>query len=197
MRHAAPSTNIRTNIRTSDDLLGFDLLDARRSSAIERLRAMGRTEAGRKTLRYAAVSLVAIAVNQLTLVLCYGLLHWDGDRAVRAQLVAFVTSTIPSYYLNRMWVWGKSGKSHMWKEVAPFWAIGLVQLLISVVFVQWAQRAVERSTDSHLLRTGGIMFNSLFIYGLMWVAKFMFFNKVLFAHRPMSPGLEAAVDEVI
>ena len=67
---------------------------------------------------------------------------------------------------------------------------------ISLVFVQWAQGVVERSTESHLLRTLGIMFNSLFIYGVMWVAKFMFFNKVLFAHRPMPAALEAAVDEI-
>ena len=192
MRHLATSTEIHR----ASDVLGFGTLEAGEPSPIGRLRAMSRTESGRKTLRYAAVSVVAIAVSQVTLVLCYGLLHWDGDKSIRAQLAAFVTSTIPSYYLNRMWVWGKSGKSHMWKEVAPFWAIGLVQLLISLVFVQWAQGVVERSTDSHLLRTAGIMFNSLFIYGVMWVAKFMFFNRVLFAHRPMPASLEAAVDEI-
>ena len=165
-------------------------------SLTARVRAVSRTETGRKSLRYAAVSVVAIGVSQVTLLLCYGLFHWDGDRATRAQLVAFVTSSIPSYYLNRMWVWGKSGKSHMWKEIAPFWAVGLAQLVISLVFVKWAQGAVERSTDSHMVRTIGFLFNNLFIYGVMWVAKFMFFNKVLFAHRPMPAALEAAVDEV-
>ena len=185
-----------TDIQGSVNLLGFETLDAAKPSPVERVRAIARTDSGRKTIRYAAVSVVAIAVSQVTLLLCYGLLHWDGDRATRAQLVAFVTSSIPSYYLNRMWVWGKSGKSHMWKEILPFWVVGLAQLLISLVFVKWAQGVVERSTESHSMRTLGFLFNNLFVYGVMWVAKFMFFNKVLFAHRPMPAVLEAAVDEI-
>ena len=172
----------------SANAVGSALLETATTSSpgglVGRAKGYAATPTGRKTVRYAAVSVVAIAVSQVTLLLCYGLLHWDGNRATRAQLAAFVTSTIPSYYLNRMWVWGKGGKSHLWKEIVPFWAVGLVQLLVSLVFVKWAQGVVERSTGSHGLRTIGFLFNNLFIYGVMWIAKFMFFNKVLFAHKP-------------
>ncbi len=154
------------------------------SPTLSTLLAKTRTETGRKTVRFAAVSIVAIAVSQVTLVLCYGLIRWG---TTRSQVAAFVVSMVPSYYLNRAWVWGKSGKSSLRKEVLPFWALGIAQFVLSLFFVVWAQGAVERSTESHTLRTAGILFNTLFIYGIMWVGKFVFFNKVLFVHKPETP----------
>lgn len=136
---------------------------------------------GQKTIRYAAVSVVAILVSQITLYICYGIFK-TGETP--AQLTSFVTSMIPSYYLNRMWVWGKGGKSHFLKEVVPFWVIGIVQLMISLAFVPWAQNFVDDATTSHSLRTTGFLVNNLLIYGVMWVGKFMLFNKVLFKHHP-------------
>ena len=38
---------------------------------------------------------------------------------VPANILANVLATIPSYWLNRRWVWGKGGKSHFWREVGP------------------------------------------------------------------------------
>jgi putative flippase GtrA len=159
------------------------------SPTLSMLLAKTRTETGRKTVRFAAVSIVAIAISQITTLLCYGLIRWG---TTRSQVAAFVVSMIPSYYLNRAWVWGKSGKSSLRKEVLPFWAIGIAQFILSLFFVVWAQGVVERTTESHALRTLGIMFNMLFIYGIMWIAKFMFFNKVLFVHRPEIAANQAA-----
>jgi putative flippase GtrA len=152
-----------------------------------------RTDLGRKTVRYAAVSVIAIAVSLVTNTLCYGVLRWD---KTPSQLAAFVTSTIPSYYLNRAWVWRKNGKSSLHKEVIPFWAIGIIQLAISLAFVRWAQGVVENATDSHGIRTIGFLFNNLCIYGVMWVGKFMFFNKILFVHKPHPDETTAARDTV-
>ena len=140
-----------------------------------------RTDLGRKTVRYAAVSVIAIAISLLTNALCYGALRWA---KTPSQLAAFVTSTIPSYYLNRAWVWRKNGRSSLQKEVIPFWGIGIIQLVISLAFVRWAQGIVENATGSHMIRTAGFLFNNLFIYGVMWIGKFVIFNKILFVHKP-------------
>jgi putative flippase GtrA len=144
---------------------------------------LGKKQFARKPVRYAAVSAIAIVISQVTLAFGYGLLHWDGKLAFRAQLLAFVTSSFPSYYLNRMWVWGKGGKSHFWKEVFPFWGIGFVQLLISLLFIKWSQAKIEAHYSSHLIRTIGFLFSNLFVFGVMWVGKYIFFNKVLFKHH--------------
>jgi putative flippase GtrA len=146
-----------------------------------RLISMLRSEGGRKGLRYAAVSAVAIVVSLATLGFCYGVLHLS---AAWSQTIAVVVSTIPSYYLNRAWVWGKNGKSHLWKEVVPFWVISIAQYLISVAVINFGERHVIAATDSKALQTLGLQVISLFTYGVMWIAKFALFNKVLFAHRP-------------
>ena len=42
---------------------------------------------------------------------------------------------MPAYYLNRAWVWGKRGKSHLTKEVVPFWAFAFSGLVLSTIIV--------------------------------------------------------------
>jgi putative flippase GtrA len=147
--------------------------------------ALGKKQFESKPVRYAAVSAIAIMVSQATTAVFYGLLRFSERNA---QLVSFVASTIPSYYLNRMWVWGKGGKSHFWKEIFPFWALGIVQLILSLLFIAWSQSKIKENYESHLIRTLGLMFSMLFIYGVMWIGKYVFFNKVLFKHKPEGAG---------
>jgi putative flippase GtrA len=146
-----------------------------------RLVSFLRSEGGKRGIRYAAVSAVAIVVSLAVLGFCYGVLHLS---ASASQTVAVIASTIPSYYLNRAWVWGRNGKSHLWKEIVPFWVISVGQYLISVVVINFGEEHVVAATDSKGLQTLGLQLISLFTYGVMWVAKFAIFNKVLFAHRP-------------
>jgi putative flippase GtrA len=154
------------------------------------LLAHARTEEGKKQLRFASVSGVAIVVNQITLFVCYLLLGWDKKDSVRSLLAAFVFSGFASYVLNRRWVWGRSGRSSFRKEIVPFWGIGLLQLAISVPFVNWAQQEVELIYSNKLLRTLIFMGLNLVVYAVMWVGKYMLFNKVLFVDKSTetSPG---------
>ena len=142
---------------------------------------LGKKQFERKPVRYLAVSAVAIAVSLSTQGLFYGVFRFSERNA---QLVSFVTSTIPSYYLNRRWVWGKGNRSNFWKEIFPFWALGIAQLVLSLWFIGWSQDKIEAQFESHLIRTIGFMASTLFIYGVMWVGKYVFFNKVLFKHKP-------------
>ena len=145
--------------------------------------AYARTPEGIKKVRFASVSAIAILVSLVTLAICYGPIGWDEHQSLLSQGVAFVVSTIVSYFLNRRWVWGRTGRSLFWKEVAPFWGIGILQLIISVPFVQWGRTVAERHFESRVTRTGLFLLLNLFVYGVMWVGKYMFFNKVLFADR--------------
>ena len=99
---------------------------------------------------------------------------------------------MPSYELNRKWAWGKSGPSHLWKEVVPFWALAFLGLAFSewavVVAGHWAR-------DHHLVRVArSALVNAaaLGAFGVLWVGKFVIFNKVLFAHHEQD--LDAAFD---
>ncbi len=140
-----------------------------------------------KFIRYTMVSGIAVIISQVTLVLCTGVF---GLSAILSNTVAAVVSTPASYELNRKWAWGKSGKSHMWREVAPFWGFTLIGYLGSTGTVQLAD-TMTKSHDVHgLPRVVAIMGAQLFAYGIVWIVKFLVFNRIVFAVRPT--GTEGA-----
>ena len=122
---------------------------------------------------------------------------------VAAQKVAVVRSrevldrqqavaTIPSYYLNRTWVWGKGGRSHLMKEVVPFWTLAFIGLAFSTWSADYAETVVQRHHVSHGMQTLIVAGAALAAWGVLWVGKFIFFNKVLFRTHPQD--LEPALD---
>src|SRR3712207_727678 len=136
---------------------------------------------GRKVLRYSLVSVVSIAVSQTVLMVAFGMLHWT---ARLANVVACAVATVPSYYLNRSWAWGRRGRSHLWKEVVPFWAIAFVGLGLSTWAADLASALARGAGASHAATTAIVMAASLLAFGVLWVGKFAIFNALLFTERP-------------
>jgi len=129
-------------------------------------------------VRYSVVSAVAIVISQVVILLCAWLGHLPG---VVANAIGAAASTPASYELNRKWAWGKKGKSHMWREVMPFWALTILGLLASTGTVQVADSMAHAHHLVGLGRAGAIMGASLFAYGVVWVVKFVVFNRIVFA----------------
>jgi putative flippase GtrA len=140
-----------------------------------------RAPEGKKFVRYSMVSVVSVIVYEVLLFVFLGLLHWS---AAVANFWAVSISAIPSYYLNRAWAWGKTGRSHLMKEVVPFWGMALLGLLLSTVTVNFAKGVAEDVTSSHLLQTLIVMFAGLAAFGVLWIAKFAILNRYMFVHRP-------------
>ncbi|CAN5195313.1 hypothetical protein BH24ACT1_BH24ACT1_13050 [soil metagenome] len=134
------------------------------------LGAFARVQFDRKPVRYSMVSVVCVAVSQLVLITCNALLDWS---AVPSNLMAVSIGAIPSYILNRAWVWGKRGPSHLWREVAPFWAFALLGLVFSTLLVHLAASWNDSTVVVSLANLSG--------FGLLWVAKYLFLNSLLFA----------------
>ena len=118
-----------------------------------------------KGLRYSLVAVINVIVGQSLLLL---LQHWWQPNV--ANVVAVATSSVPAYYMNRSWVWGKSGRSHMRKEVAPFWGFTLVGLIGSTIAITF----VQDHTDRKLL----ILVTQLFVFGVLWVVRFFVLDKL-------------------
>ena len=131
-----------------------------------------------KFIRYSMVSGVAIVISQATILICAVLFHLSG---IAANTAGAITATPASYELNRKWAWGKRGKSHMWKEVAPFWGLTIVGYLGSTGTVEVADNLCAAHHVTGLGRGFAIMGASLCAYGVVWVAKFIVFNKLVFA----------------
>ena len=139
-----------------------------------------------------AVSAITVAVSQVALFLLFAGLHWT---ARSANVAACIVGGVPSYYLNRRWTWGKTGPSHLLKEVLPFWGIAFVGLVFSTWTADFAETQARDFTSSRL--TQAMVINSAVIaafFGL-WVFKFILFNKVLFVQ---DEDLHAALaDEIV
>jgi len=84
--------------------------------------------------------------------------------------------------MNRRWAWGKTGKSHMMKEVVPFWGLALVGWAFSTFAVWSMGRYAKDHHFSHGDKTLSILFVYFAAFGVLWVAKFMIFNSLMFVH---------------
>ena len=131
------------------------------------------------------VSAVAIVISQATILVCAWLFGLSG---IAANTIGALAATPASYELNRKWAWGKSGKSHLWREVVPFWALTLSGWLASTGTVQIADSLCQSHGVTGLARALAIMGASLFAYGVVWIVKFVLFNRAHLRHRQWRAG---------
>ena len=85
--------------------------------------------------------------------------------------------------MNRKWAWGKTGRSHLWKEVVPFWALAFIGWAVSTFSVHLMEGYAKSHHFSHLASTASVTVVYVAAFGVLWVAKFIIFNKLLFVHH--------------
>jgi putative flippase GtrA len=148
-----------------------------------------RSPIGQKLFRYSMASVVAVICSLVLLVIFDGVIGWS---ATVSSTLATSIAAIPSYEMNRKWAWGKSGRSHLWKEVVPFWALGLLGWAFSTVCVRIMESYAKHHHFSHPLTTLTVAVVYVGAFGVLWVGKFIIFNKLLFAHHPddLPPALD-------
>ena len=135
-----------------------------------------RSSEGKKALKYTAVSVISTVFSQAAFILVYGF-HAFGARG--SAIFATCMGTIPSYYLNRNWAWGKSGRSHLVKEVLPFWGLALVGLVFSTWAVDFTHTHIT-GIRSNVEHTAILAAAYLGAFGTLWILKFLIFNRFLF-----------------
>ena len=138
------------------------------STATELLDRVTRGRAD-KLLRYSGASVVGVVLTQALLVLFVGILNEDAELS---NLAAVMLTSVPVFYLNKRWVWGKAGRARMRREVLPFWGFTLLGLVVSTVLVT----VVDNYSD----RTWPVLVANIAGFGIVWVAKFLFLDAVVF-----------------
>ena len=145
----------------------------------------------RKLVRYAAVSMISTSVS---LTILGALIATSALTAGWANVVATAVGTVPSFELNRRWVWRKTGHRSVVAEVGPFCALSFTGLALSTLAVSaaagWAASAglgtAARAVVADAANVG--------TFGLLWVIQFVLLDRVLFAHRtparPAPPTVE-------
>ncbi len=124
-----------------------------------------------KHARFCVVSFNGVVFTQILLVL---FVHGLGRSAVVANLVAVSLSCVPSFLLNRYWVWGHAGRRNLGPQIVAFWAMAIVGLAVSTLVVSW----LDRVWDSPVVANVGNMIG----FGGLWVAKFFVLDRVMFRH---------------
>ena len=111
------------------------------------------------------------------IVIFYGITKWMG--VVEATVVANCLATIPAYNLNRRWTWGKHGRSHLMKEVAPFWMMSSLGIAFSFFGSLFARHIVNSHHWNHtLIGTLIVMAANFISFAIFWVLKLIVFNRI-------------------
>ena len=138
-----------------------------------------------KLVRYTLASLSGTIIGQGTFQLFYTVLDWA---AFPSNITSVTLGTIPNYFINRYWTWQRAGRDRMGAEATVFWIMALIGLLISTGTVAYADSRWGDSDETTKAIAGGLAQASG--YALLWVAKFVFLDKVLYKathHEELEP----------
>jgi putative flippase GtrA len=136
-------------------------------------------EYGKKARRFVIVSLFNVAFGQSLLVLAYSAFGWS---FVTSNIFAVAVSAGPAYVLARYWVWEKTSKNHVVKEIAPFWGLAFLGLVASTLAVGFASRYSDAQMVLNLV--------NLAAFGIIWVFKFFILDRFMFG-TPRQPLVAA------
>lgn len=130
-----------------------------------------------KLLRYAAVSVVSTITSVTVLGVLVGVLSAP---AGWANVIATSVATVPSFELNRRWVWSRHGDRSFLREVAPFAALSFTGLVISTLNVHLVGLWATSADWGRLLRTVAVEAANLGTFGCLWLFQYVLCDRFLF-----------------
>lgn len=162
--------------------------------------AHSKTEGGQRAIRYTATSVICVVITQILIVVFYRIIKLDIETIggidvhlgapEQANLAATMCTSIPAFALNKYWVWGKRGRAHMRREVLPFWAFTVAGWIISTGMVALV---TDLAGDNETEKTILVMAANIMGFGVLWVLKYMFLDKIMFGtdhHTPYDEDIE-------
>ena len=154
-----------------------------------------RSDLSKKFVKYAVGSGVSAVVSYVALILSFGVFHLFEARG--SAIFATLVGAVPSYFLNRNWAWQKRDRSSLSKEVFPY----LIMAIIGLVFSTWSTDfasshssiAGPPHSSAAVLFVSGAYIGS---FAVLWLAKFAFLNRFLFA-TTQETGADAVEANVV
>jgi putative flippase GtrA len=122
-------------------------------------------------------------VSLVTLGLLVGVV---GFPATWANVIATGIGTVPSFELNRRWVWAQRGQRSIPRQALPYALLSFAGLVISTFAVHLAADATVDST--RVLHTAAVEMANVGTYGSLWIVQFVLCDRLLFPHRAQTPG---------
>jgi putative flippase GtrA len=135
----------------------------------------------RKLIRYATVSAISTAVS---LTILGTLVATSATTAGWANVIATAIGTVPSFELNRRWVWKKRGRRSVLGEMGPFWVLSFIGLGLSTVAVNMATGWAAAAGLGATARTLAAEIANVGTFGTLWIVQYLILDRLLFTPRP-------------
>ncbi|MGA2307358.1 MAG: GtrA family protein [Acidimicrobiales bacterium] len=135
-------------------------------------------------VRYGSVSLFSTLLALAILSILVGAV---GYPAVWSNVIAVGIATVPSFELNRRWVWVQNGERSILRQAVPYFILSFAGLVISTLAVHVASDATIHS--SRLIHTGAAEVANVASYGTLWLIQFVLCDRILFRSPSRGPIL--------
>jgi putative flippase GtrA len=143
----------------------------------------------RRLVRYGSVSAVSSITSLTILGVLVGIV---GFPAAWSNVVATALGTVPSFELNRRWVWRDGPKLPTLRQVIPFCALAFAGLVLSTLAVRFAGGLTR--TAGRSVHTLAVEVASVGTYGCLWLVQFVLCDRLLFRSHARPDGTDAAHD---
>jgi putative flippase GtrA len=159
-------------------------------NAISQLLDLRHTDAGRKLLRYAGVSVVFVPVGQVVIQLL-GRLVFDRDYT-KASIASAALLTLPNFFANKRFVWRDTSRDNLRTQVLVFWVAAMLGTAAATGLTWVVEQAVKGK--SSLVESAAVFGAQLAGFGVVWVARFLVLDRWLF--KATHHGTEPSADEI-
>jgi putative flippase GtrA len=129
----------------------------------------------RRFIRYGSVSAISTTVGLLVLGI---LVAGFSFPAIWANVIATGIGTVPSFELNRRWVWAHNGQRSIRRQAIPYAICSFAGLVVSTIAVHIASNATRHS--DRLTHTAVVELAVLGSYGALWLIQFVLCDRILF-----------------
>jgi putative flippase GtrA len=132
-------------------------------------------------MRLARCMSVSVGTTALSAVILVGLSVGLGVHASTANAIAVVCGIPPSYLGNRRWVWRRTGRHDVRREVLPFWVLSLAGLVVSTALVGRVGdvgRAWPPAVRALMLPAAMAA-----VFGTLWIVQYLVLDRVIFRAR--------------
>jgi putative flippase GtrA len=159
------------------------------SPPMSRFHRLRRMPLVRRFTGYSLGSVVAAVTAEIAFIVAYA---WGHAGVVGASAAGFVGGAVPNYFLNRRWAWpDRNGRSRR-TEVVLYGVVALTSFAASVVVTRWAEHWARQLTTNASWQTVVVAAAYLITSGIVFVAKFVLYDLVVFTKAPsdLAPGDE-------
>jgi putative flippase GtrA len=131
-----------------------------------------------KVIRYSGASIISVAVGLLVLGINIDIFHLS---PTVANVVAIAVCTVPSFELNRRWVWRLHGRSDAGQFV-PFCLLSVAGLVLSTLAVGYTgDHSTGLANPWHTVVVDGA---NLGAYAVLWVIRYFILDRVFVVRNP-------------